>query len=176
MIYYPPLREKDVVAAMGYLYRVSDLNPPLEGIAMKLISDKEAPARLSVEWDSLIVPMRTGYEDKAEKSGQVGRTQFQWHFLLLDKVEVPKAKDTNPKDIVAHARICEWGENVEKGIPVKLKPGDYLVLRQMGHKVRKIVPPDVKTQVIGWLELEMRPIPEADLIKNKIPFIRPEKK
>ena len=54
-----------------------------------------------------------------------------------------------------------------------VKAGDIVLLRDKGHVVRAIVPPDRETRVIGWVELSPHPIPEADLIRDKKLFVRP---
>ena len=57
-----------------------------------------------------------------------------------------------------------------------VKAGDIVLLRDNGHVVRAIVPPNRETRVVGWVEVSPHPIPEADLIREKKLFVRPTPK
>jgi len=165
-IVFPPVRQDEIVPLFGDLYRVkegiSDDHPQRGGdnrVTFKQLSAKDRPEGVSFQTDS--IPLLLQRND---------RGSARLHNCSVMVTEVRAIEKTAPPSYTATVRIM--GEGVPKS-EATVKVGDVLLIHNRGHKVRAIVPRDEKTKVIGWVELDVLPIPEEKLVKDKTTFVRP---
>lgn len=155
--------EKKIIAAFGLLYRVTSAKE--NHCTIEWIPAKEAPNGLTARADSIFVPFRRiNYGGAAFGGAGVG-------FVGVGEAADEK-KASMPAKLTVHVsstldkRGATWKATV--------KTGDVVLINENGYKVRAVVPPDEKTRVYGWVELDAKPIPRANLVRDRMPFVEPE--
>ena len=111
-------------------------------VELRRLAEEQWPPGVSVERDSYVFPV-TGF-------GKLYGAK-----LLVKRVFAPKEHDRPP---VAEIEIRLRGKSDSETVRV----GDHVRIADFAHKVRNIVPPDPKDQVIGWVELSPLPANDAD--------------
>jgi len=91
----------------------------------------------------------------------------------LEFVEVAVEKIKRPTGIMPSTASLQVSTKLKEYIYADVVPGDIVLFRDKGYLVRSIIPEDKKTRVAGWVEFAGRPIPEADLIRDKKAYIKP---
>lgn len=154
----------DLVAMLGGVFRAECDSS--EAVLTRIPEGKLPKGISSPQWDSITLPFP-------------GHVSFSTDPLVILKVLQFDAK--NDGDLSVLLRITEGIQKKPKslGMPTafqaKVKAGDIVLLNGKGHQLRSIVPPNPDTRIVGWLELSPHPIPEADLIRDKKAFVRPER-
>ncbi|MSU77706.1 MAG: hypothetical protein EXS16_06385 [Gemmataceae bacterium] len=154
----------DVVGMLGGVFRAKF---DYWGAVLDRIPDKDLPKGAKLpEWDSLTVPL--------QGAGGFGLGRYVVSLKVLEIGVKPQTDVTASLEITIGFNQKKSATKKNIVLSAKVKAGDVLLLWDKGHQVRAIVPPDRKTRVVGWVELSPDPIPEADLIRDKIAFVRPE--
>lgn len=126
---------------------------------VELINEEEVPEEIKIQRDS-IIPMK----DPNPKFGG-GRILLDDMNVILRAVEEPKHKGDPPI-----ARIALWsGRKVRTIGEACLRPGDVPVNGEngdKGYRIRKVVPANSKTGVIGWVEMDPKAIVGEALAKE----------
>jgi hypothetical protein len=150
------LKTGDLVGILGGVFRAecgSDF------AVLDRVPENDLPNGVKApEWDSITLP----------RTGGAG-----FNLTLLKVSEIGDKKDATALLRVELSFREEQRKQGNINLSAKVKAGDILLLRDKGHLVRAIVPPDEKSRVIGWVELSPEPIPEADLIRDKKVIVRP---
>ena len=167
-VIYPDIGLDDVVPAFGWVYRVSQVGPDgrdAEGhtwIKMKKLPKSAWPAGARLDRDSFAVPL-TG-------EGERGCANLHDASVTVQTITTPRGGKPEARVCVIHSVP---GPKVYPRMYATVREGDVLLIYTAGHRVRSVVPADPKTNLVGWLELSPDPILEADLVRNKVPFVRP---
>lgn len=94
---------------------------------------------------------------------KLGATELHDSCVIVEDIQpIPKS---SPTDYMAKISILDILDSNPR-YTIEAKKGDFIVIRDQGHLVRKIVPRDDKAHILGWVELDPLPIPEAELIKK----------
>jgi len=160
--YLPPLRKGDIVPIYGYFYRVKELfdrdaaKAPRSGDSVHLewVKDEELPKGLRVEVSSYIVPLHR------DRNGQ---TYVNDRFVLVDALHGPK--DDKPASASVRLDSPLEVRELKQQDRATVQEKDVLLIADKAYRVLRIVPRDPKTRVIGWIELEFRPVPADELKK-----------
>lgn len=154
----------DHIGLLGSIFRVAP--SARDGTEFLRLNEKAIPKGLKPpRWDSITL-LRTGH---TAFSGAPNTQVFLSDLAVVVAAEqeisatlsvkwVYSAKPRTMKDVLHQATV---------------KTGDILLLRDKGHVVRAIVPPNPETRVVGWIELAPEPLAEADLVRDKKKFVRP---
>lgn len=156
---YPPLKNGQIVPMFGALYRVESAAFICE---LKLIESKDLPPGISFQYDSFFIPIR--HPEFGGETREKGLNRLHCEKIVADKDQ----KQTP----VAELRI-DISEPTRSAGNAQVREGDILVLGEFGHRVRKVVPADTKTKVIGWVEFDTKGIPVDELKKSKDRIVRP---
>jgi hypothetical protein len=153
---YCKMETGDVVAMLGGVFRAECQS---SFAVFHRIADNELPKGAKLPgWDSITIPL----------SGGAG--------LMKSTVRPHSITGADSNEPKAELRLTLLPLEPKK-FPVTfsatVKPGDILLIRDKGHLVRAIVPPNPKARVVGWVELSPEPFSEADLIRDKKAFVRP---
>ncbi len=170
---YPPLERGELIPLVGRVYRVTRND---ERHVFEWVPSSKLPEGLEVPFvESLFVT--------TERQG-VGWITFKDGKLRCPKI-VPGKGDKDPKDGPSAEFIYE--DHLPKKKPggkVELHTGtvranDMVVLPNEGaFIVRRVVPPDVKNKILGWVELSSEALGEDAVVKTKLNVVRlqPSKK
>lgn len=153
------LQTGDVVGMLGGVFRATcDRN---EAKLIRIPDDEIPKGTRLPDWDSITIPL----------SGISGFGQ------VALKVQEIISKQANETSAELDIDLISWIERPKRTTKIELsanvKSGEFILLRDKGHLVRAIVPPNRETRVVGWLELSLIPIPETDLIRDKKTYVRP---
>jgi hypothetical protein len=185
---YSPLLKGDIVPVYGYLYRVTDVGAVTDpisgrktyGLLLDWIKGENVPPGIALRPDSVAVPLQ-----RHKPGGWVlligYMTRRNYVRVVLEAIE-PVEGDTK-------AFMARVSQNEHPGVDqggnaptAKVREGDILMVEGKskegigyadGYLVRRIVPPDETTGVIGWLELAPRPVDEKELKKQADRVVRP---
>jgi hypothetical protein len=170
---YPRLKQGDIVPLFGHLFRVSRLidrwpefdAKSKDSIELERLADKEIPPDIAVRPDSFVIPLRW------QHSGG----EAALHETRVDVCSIALSQQGEKKSPVAHIKITEGPDNRKVlGGEATLRRGDILLMGDVGHRVRNVVPRDEERGIIGWLELDSRPLTQAELTKTAAPIIQAE--
>ena len=158
-LFLPYLEKGDIVPLVGFVYRVAETGSA--GVRFQWIPNKELPDGLqAVQPDSLILP--------GGMPEEIGYTSFQ-NVGSLSLAAIARKKE-NGREMLQATLELRGGDLMGTAT---VKVGDIIIVGdEGGFVVRSIVPRNEKTKVIGWVELSSKPIPEADLIKEKKPYYK----
>ena len=163
-VWHPPLRSGDLVPVFGRLYRFSGMDQPADHtvrgkvVTLDAVPDDKVPAGAALTRGSLAFPLSQG-------TGGVAEFQLRhWYRIRVVAIE--------PGDCPA-ARL-RVGSETDFTVAT-VRAGDALFLGEVGNVVRKVVPKDAKTGVIGWVELAPTVLTEADATRLKKLIVRPAK-
>ncbi|MFO0803271.1 MAG: hypothetical protein U0791_09140 [Gemmataceae bacterium] len=159
-ILYPPLRSGEIVPIFNYLFKVEVEPDPNGYFAAKWIHPDKFPPGVKLDLDSVAVPLaRT----------EPGHAGFHGRSVRVREIEM------RDKKLEATVSLEESsGPLIEKF--AVLRAGDVLDLgRGLGKQVRRIVPPDKKTRIIGWVEFEPDTLGEEEMKKFTGRIVRPVK-
>jgi hypothetical protein len=165
---YPNIGMGDVVPAFGWVYRVSQVGPSGPAaerntwIKLKKLPKSAWPAGARLRQDSFAVPL--------SGDGERGRANLHDASLTVESISTPRGGKPEAKVYVKHSVP---GYQFPR-MYATVREGDVLLIHTAGHRVRSVVPPDPKSKLVGWLELSPDPILEADLVRDKVPFVRPK--
>ena len=157
---YPLPRNGQIVAAFGRLYRLERTSGPLGSIRryestiqLSRLTDRKELASISLRPNSIVVPVKRESEGsvwfKIDSSASP-REVTQLHLVRIEVVEsgdqtahvatirevLPAAVGPDRKEKTQHVRVSE-----------------ILALGDAEYQVRRIVAPNDKLNVVGWIEL-----------------------
>ncbi len=165
-VLYPDLKVGDVVPALGHVFEVARTGGGKRpDVLLRKLKGDKVPRGAATSADALAVPM-----------SKDGRGQFFLHgnCTKVETIKPPsKAGEQPHADIAVLVSLPLIDEQM--WVYTRARPGDMVLFGRAAHKVLAVVPPDVKTRVIGWVELDPDPIEERELIGRKIPFLRPKR-
>lgn len=152
-----------ILPVIGFLYKVDRNTGPK--LSMSWVPERDLPEGAKpVQRDSLFLPNGGFSTFWLRDGGNPSR-------LVATKFEVREKHGV--KQILA---TVKYSDDSKADQLVEVREGDVLVLPIEGaFVVRSIVMPDKKTKVVGWVELSSKPIPEADLEKEKRTIVRIKK-
>jgi hypothetical protein len=168
---YPSLAKGELAPAFGTIYRVEGLAP----LEFRRVPKADLPAGIAIKPDSYILPRlgRTSYSHaysrpvpgrlNSRKATLIWHVSFEVRDMTVDEDPAqPPSADIDVwlrMDFHVGPRIREdYGKSDFQTV----RAGDRLVIGDFVHDVRKIVPPDPKRHVTGWVELSPRkPLPVA---------------
>ena len=176
LVSYPRLRRGDLVPVYGYVYEVTHITPDSDkavaGGELKLrwVPAEKVPAGVAPGPEALLIPL--GGANSA--------------LAAAKSIDAVPAGDPKAAPVLA-ARLelrreflvqsAQGGYVKSRDYTATIKEKDVLLLgpqnQEVGYKVRKVVPRDEKTKVIGWVELDPEPIPMADLDRAKVQYVVP---
>lgn len=157
-VHYPLLAQGDILPMFGFLYRVTsiiDHGPEAWKverylIKLKWIKPEDWPPGVTIQPDSVTIPLRQREEGRADLYGA---------FVYVEAIEPSKADSHGGP--VAEIRVVPSSSQAE-ATTVRVGPGDLLQIRpvhfQVRFRVRNVVPRDEKQSVIGWVELDPKPL------------------
>lgn len=159
------LHEGDLFPVLGRLYRVGHMGSE-DGpkgrknawMLAKRLDPKDVPAGVTLRAKSVVVP---------HTPGEFGATTFAPGPVQFVEYQSEAAGYNPPRARLRVPHRDGWGE-------VRVRAGDVVLLAGMGYEVLSVTPPDAKTKVIGWVELAPEGVPEDELVKKKVPVVRPE--
>jgi hypothetical protein len=152
-----PCKPGQIVAVFSGLYVVSSAGETSTSLQW---DPKIYPKTLSIQEDSIAIPLQLK---------NVGGGMMHDSWVKVSSITEEKKGGAE----VPVARIHFVDASNGKEYLAEIRKGDIVLLNGRGHQVRSIVPRVAKTKVSGWVELAPQPIPEADLIRDKTPFVRP---
>ena len=161
---YPDLAVGDAAPFFGAFYRV-----------IRVSGDKTNP-RMQVKRvpkEKLPPHAKLGIATFAAPLASYGRGSAHLHDadVRVEAIDAPAKKGEKPTAKISVSYLARGkGDVVDE---VTVKPGDLVLLHKAGHKVLAVAPPDAKSKLIGWVEFDADPLLEADMISNKVDFIRP---
>lgn len=144
----------------GDVYR-ADCNP--QTVAMTRVPEGKLPNGVKApRWNAIIAPFRG--------TGGFGGVGGSASLSPLEFKEIEKKPGA-----VVRVTLGWPGPNKKRPIyqTATVKAGQIILLRDQRYLVRAIVPPNKEHRVVGWIELSPDAIPEADLVRDNKPFVRP---
>lgn len=170
-IWYANVRRGDLLPILGHLYQVTAMGETTRQgrdvpyVKAELVPQKDRPPGTDQRAWALSVPVQRG--------GRGGANLHDARIVVKEVIPPAKAggKWTARIGVISYAKGTVDLVTEEAVV----SEGDVVLLHKAAHKVWSIVPPDPKTRVVGWVALDPDPIPEADLVKKKLPFVRPAK-
>lgn len=164
---FPPLHQGNILPVNGYLYRVTAVcrltrgnRRPNDFMVIEWLNDQQAPPGITLRPDSITIPLR---DAKASEHAQGGKILFGSRVWTLEKITPPARAGES-----CAARLNLFGpfrEGQEENKVATVRPNDVLVYDSRGYLIRNIVPANATTGVIGWVELDPRPLTGAELAK-----------
>jgi len=149
---YAAVKNEDVIAMMGALYRVTTVNS--DSVDCARLDKQDFPAHI---WPSseIIVPFgRTA-------SGS-GCSLYNGGIQVLS---IDKPRTEGKQALTAEMRITQPRERVEKkmedrGTKHRVKVGDLIPVNdsKLHFRIEKIVPADEDKKIYGWVELSADPV------------------
>jgi hypothetical protein len=160
-IVYPPIRDGELVPLFNYLFKVEVGPDPNGYFAAEWIHPDKFPPGVKLDLDTVAVPLaRT----------EPGYAGFHGRSVRVREIEMRNKK------LEATVSLEESMGSPDAKFAI-LQAGDILDLgRELGKKVRRIVPPDKKTRVIGWVEFEPDTLGKEEMEKQLNRVIRPVKR
>jgi hypothetical protein len=153
-VQYGRLYEGDIAPIFTALYRVAEADPNENWITVKRIDESKFLNEIGVKPESYALPLNAGV--------RIAAVQFQ-----VKSITPGKDKKSGPVARLIASYVVPTETVVAKGIErnfSQLRAGDLVEVADSKYKVRKIVPPDAKRQVVGWVELT--PIRKKDAVRK----------
>ncbi len=154
---YFDLTHMEVVALCGRLYRVSAITH--SELTMELVEAKEGPLGGLPSVGAYAVP-----ENATQELWVVdfGAMPVQ---LRVSKITLQPDSDSPPTaEVRGSYRVNRPGKEPDREYrlePRSVRVGDLLPVRDAALKVLRIVPPDPKTKLRGWVEFDTKPVKSA---------------
>jgi len=165
-ISYPPLCEGDVVPMRGALYRVGK-DKYGHFPVLRLLDEQDVPPGVSVQRDSLVLPLREPATWKGEllKAVSLVNRHSIWLYnspVLVKWIIRPRLAPDVPVAMIEVDRpfLPDTSRAGQQRRSYTVRSGDVIEIEGHRHRVRNIVPPDPEHQVIGWVELDPDPLPD----------------
>lgn len=174
---YPPLRRGDLVPAFGALYRVTGLEDP--GVTLRRAGREDTPPAVAFARGSIPLILDADPEREQPKAD----TLLHRRNVRVVSIKAPPAGGKGGP--VAAVRVY-YGRGSSEWHEAEVRAGEYLPIRERaedrsddpektyGHRVVAVVPRDPKAGVIGWVELDAKPLSEAALAKAKAQVVEPK--
>ena len=158
------LSSGDIVPAMGELYRVNGVGGGRDASMTWILVDREKwPPKVSSYAAGIAV-----FLNSETLNGSTSVPGVEGRPLSLVRIEDGTEKKTPLKATLQLRRFARGGIRITEAT---VKVGDHLLIDGKGHEVLSIVPANEKTGVVGWVELHFAGIPEAELKRDKKPFL-----
>jgi len=157
----------DIVRVLDGVYRVSAVAP--SQVAFTRIPEAELPESVQVTPGTYAFPIaigggglhRHGVRVGPVKTDQKGGKRVTVSIDWMKRVAVPWTFEK--------IGIGAWEKQT-------IKEGDVLWIDKWGHRVRNIVPPDSDRQIVGYIEIDQMPVPEARPKPPKVDYPEPQKR
>jgi hypothetical protein len=151
MVDYADLEEQDILPLFGYLYRVSGIIGD-RSIGFQWVGNHFRQG-ITFEPGSFPIPLC-----RKKLAYTFGMARLHDTDVFVEKIERREQRDKGAA--VAEIRLVPFRRpgSVET---VHVRPGDVLTIGKAAHKVRNVVPRDPKLHVIGWVELDPKPMEPA---------------
>jgi hypothetical protein len=148
--------EDDLIAMLGGVFKVDSCGEA--GARLTRIDDGKLPKGVvPPKEDSITIQL-----------SRVPAVLAQFHKVQVRVDKIEKGEDGKYTSLLRFAKSAQPAPHF-----ATVRTGDVILVEDKGHEVRSIIPADSKTRVLGWVELSALPTPEADLIRDKKPFVRP---
>jgi len=160
-VMYPEVSKGDLVPVLGRVYVAAEIRGDIRTgfLSLKRLPDEACPPGVTCGPDSLHVPLR-----KDKKGG----AQIHDRSLVVESIAPATARGGK-----AIARIG-FSISLLRLAFADVRAGDTVLLGDHGHEILSVVPPAPKARIMGWVELNAKPIPKADLIKSKAFYVVPK--
>lgn len=166
VVHFPSIRDGDFFPLFGALYKATVTPDPDGSLVAEWIHPDDFPAGVKLDTDSIAIPL--------------GRTQVSYGTFNTRLVRVRAIEERDKKLEATLDEVYDeetFGTVNAAGGTVRV--GDvyiYSTQFNFGVKVRRIVPPNAKTRIIGWVEFEPETLGEAELKKFNGKIVRPVKR
>lgn len=157
-ITFPPIRDGDLVPLFGALYKTAVQPGPQGSLTAQWIHPDDYPSGVKLDTDSVAVPLARG---------NVGHGSFNGQGVRIHEIQL--------RDKQLEATVGVYKEETFGTVRV----GDVFIYSSkynLGKQVRRIVPPDKMTRIIGWVEFEPDTLKGDELKKHGGRIVRPIKR